>query len=148
MEQAGRFVIVTLPAVHEPEVGKHAGLVFLVAEVAEDVPGFLEVLNRFVLGPSVGEREAEVVEGHRLGVRVAQVADDRERREVLLGRLLGLAVTPELHAPAMIQSPDGVASRFPRSLVRVEAPDGRVGRGWLEFNFPVGVNRVDDTRSG
>ena len=60
---------------------------------------------------------------------------------------LELAVTPELHAPAMIQSPDGVASRFPRSLVRVEAPDGRVGRGWLEFNFPEGANRVDDTRA-
>jgi hypothetical protein len=49
---------------------------------------------------------------------------------------LELAVTPELHAPVMIHSPDGVASRFPRSLVRVESPDGRVGRGWLEFNFP------------
>jgi len=47
----------------------------------------------------------------------------------------------------MIQSPDGVASRFPRSLVRVESPDGRVGRGWLEFNFPVGAHRVDDTRA-
>ena len=60
---------------------------------------------------------------------------------------LELAVTPELHAPVMIQSPDGVASRFPRSLVRVEAPDGRVGSGWLEFNFPMGVHRVDDTRA-
>ena len=60
---------------------------------------------------------------------------------------LEVAVTPELHAPVMIQSPDGVASRFPRSMVRVETPDGRVGRGWLEFNFPVGAHRVEDTRS-
>ena len=54
------------------------------------------MLHRGVLGAAVGEREPEVVERHRLGVRVAQVADDRERCEVLLGRLLGLAVAPEL----------------------------------------------------
>jgi len=56
-------------------------------------------------------------------------------------------ITPELHAPVMIQSPDGVASKFPRSLCRVETSDGRSGRAWLEFNFPAGAERLTDTRN-
>jgi hypothetical protein len=55
-------------------------------------------------------------------------------------------ITPELHAPVMIQSPDGVASRFPRSLCRFETADGRIGRGWVELNLPVGANRQTNTR--
>ena len=143
MEQAGRLVIVALPAVHEPEVGNDARLVLLVAEVAEDVPGLLEVLNRGILGASVGEREAEVVERHRLGVRVSQVPDDRERGEVLLGRLLRLAVAPELRpervelvgALAGIdrvkpQEPEAV-HRLKRSGCEVLRSSGRGGGGRL-----------------
>ena len=59
---------------------------------------------------------------------------------------LSMRVTPELHAPVMIQSPDGVASRFPRALCRFESPDGTTGRGWLELNLPVGGQRLTETR--
>jgi len=51
---------------------------------------------------------------------------------------LSMSVVPELHAPVKIQSPDGVAARFPRALCRFETADGTVGRGWVEFNFPAG----------
>ena len=61
---------------------------------------------------------------------------------------LELRVTPELHAPVMIQSPDGVASKFPRALCKFETPDGTVGRGWVEFNFPAGGNRLAATAEG
>ena len=62
-------------------------------------------------------------------------------------RGLETRVTPELHAPVLIQSPDGVTSRFARSLCRFESADGAVGRGWVELNLPVGADRVTDTRS-
>jgi hypothetical protein len=107
------------------------------------VPGGSNFQTGFLVEPG---RELTAVDS----VDVAYSVDEHELPTGATLRVgsLELAVTPELHAPAMIQSPDGVASRFPRSLVRVEAPDGRVGRGWLECNFPVGVNRVDDTRGG
>lgn len=68
------------------------------------------------------------------------------RAELRLGRLV-VRATPELHAPVLIPSPDGVASRFARALCRFERADGEPGRGWIEFNFPLGVARVTDTRA-
>jgi hypothetical protein len=59
---------------------------------------------------------------------------------------LDARVTPELHAPVLIPSPDGVSSRFARSLCRFETADGSVGRGWVELNLPVGSEPVTDTR--
>lgn len=58
---------------------------------------------------------------------------------------LGLTVTPELHAPVLIDSPDGVRSRFARCVARFEDDHGHVGRGWVEFNFPEGGDRLTDT---
>ena len=51
---------------------------------------------------------------------------------------LALSMTPELHAPVLLESPEGKQSRFPRTLCHFEAPDGRQGRGWTEFNWPDG----------
>jgi len=73
-------------------------------------------------------------------------ADDLPTSAYLQIAGLEARVTPELHAPVLIQSPDGVTSRFARSLCRFEAADGSVGRGWVELNLPVGADRVTDTR--
>jgi hypothetical protein len=56
---------------------------------------------------------------------------------------LELAWTAELHAPVLLVSPEGKESRFPRALCRFETPDGRTGRGWIEFNFPEGVPHLE-----
>jgi hypothetical protein len=61
---------------------------------------------------------------------------------------LSLHAVPELQAPVMIGSPDGVASRFPRAVCRFDAADGTTGRGWFELNLPVGGRRRLDTRGG
>ena len=98
MEQVGGLLVVALAAMDEPEIGDDARLVLRVAEVVQDVPRFLEMLKGGVFGAAVGEREAEVVECQRLGVGVSQVADDREGGPMAFGRLLGLAVPPELRA--------------------------------------------------
>jgi hypothetical protein len=84
----------------------------------------------FVVEPG---RELQAVSS----VDVAYTVDDNElpvSADLRVGTL-DLAVTPELHAPVLIQSPDGVTSRFARTLCRFETPAGDVGRGWTEFNF-------------
>lgn len=80
-------------------------------------------------------------------VDVAYAVDADELPTSLRVRVgaLDLQVTPELHAPVMIESPDGVPSKFPRALCRFEDAHGVVGRGWVEFNFPAGVGRDTDT---
>ncbi len=105
------------------------------------VPGSADFQTGFLVEP---DRDLAPVES-------LDVAYDVDGADLLTGAELRIAdlrvrVTPELHAPVMIQSPDGVASRFPRSLCRFETPGGDVGRGWVEFNFPVGANRLTDTR--
>jgi hypothetical protein len=52
---------------------------------------------------------------------------------------LALTWTAEMHAPALLVSPEGKRSRFPRAVCRFETADGRTGRGWIEFNFPEAV---------
>ena len=52
---------------------------------------------------------------------------------------LELHLTPELHAPVLLESPEGKKSRFPRVMSAATTPDGRTGHCWLEFNFPEGV---------
>ncbi|MCJ7672107.1 MAG: hypothetical protein MUP67_08660 [Acidimicrobiia bacterium] len=52
---------------------------------------------------------------------------------------LALSWTAEMHAPALLVSPEGKRSRFPRAVCRFETADGRAGRGWIEFNFPEDV---------
>jgi hypothetical protein len=56
---------------------------------------------------------------------------------------LQLAMTAELHAPVLLVAEDGRESRFSRALCRFEAPDGRAGRGWTEFNWPPGFPAVE-----
>ena len=56
---------------------------------------------------------------------------------------LALSITPELHAPVLLVSPEGKESRFPRAMCRAETPDGRTGHCWLEFNFPKGVDHLE-----
>jgi hypothetical protein len=47
---------------------------------------------------------------------------------------LDLAITALAHGPLLLVADDGRVSHFPRSLYRVEAPDGRTGLAWVEFN--------------
>lgn len=51
---------------------------------------------------------------------------------------LELAVAPVAFAPALLLGPDGQVGRFPRALCRFDAPDGRSGFGWTEWNQPQG----------
>jgi hypothetical protein len=60
------------------------------------------------------------------------------RMDLTLGDL-ALHVTPELHAPVLLESKDGKVSHFPRAMSAVTTPDGRKGYCWLELNFPEGV---------
>ncbi len=55
---------------------------------------------------------------------------------------LELVATPELHAPVLLVSQDGKQSRFPRAMCSFRTPDGRSGHGWLEFNFPDGIEHL------
>jgi hypothetical protein len=58
-----------------------------------------------------------------------------ESASIGLGEL-SLAVTPLAHAPLLLESPDQRHSRFPRSLCRFDAVDGRSGVGWVEWLQP------------
>jgi hypothetical protein len=49
---------------------------------------------------------------------------------------LDLTVVPLAHAPVLLEATDGRVSRFPRSLCRFDAADGRRGYGWTEWNQP------------
>lgn len=42
------------------------------------------------------------------------------------------------HAPVKLEAPEFGYSLFPRSTIRLNASDGRAGRGWMEFTFPGG----------
>ncbi len=48
----------------------------------------------------------------------------------------GLTATIDIrgHAPALLTSPDGRVSHFPRAWATVTTADGRSGVGWLEWN--------------
>jgi hypothetical protein len=73
-------------------------------------------------------------------VTVEQELDDEQlpvRADLDIGGLK-LEMTAELHAPVLLVADDGRESRFSRALCRFETPDGRVGRGWTEFNWPPG----------
>lgn len=105
------------------------------------VPGGSNFQTGFVIEP-----EADLQRVDRVDVAYEVDGDDLPTwAEVRVGSLT-MQVTPELHAPVLIDSPDGVTSRFARSLCRCETGDGRVGRGWMEFNFPEGAARLTDTR--
>ena len=78
-------------------------------------------------------------------VQVAYELDDEQlpvRGELSVGDL-AMSWTAEMHAPVLLVSPDEKKSRFPRSVCRFETPDGRSGRGWIEFNFPEGVPHLN-----
>jgi hypothetical protein len=51
---------------------------------------------------------------------------------------ISLTVEPVAHGPLLLTAEDGRLSRFPRSMIRVTADDGRRGDGWIEFNQPQG----------
>ena len=74
-------------------------------------------------------------------VGVTYEIDDEElpERGTLQIGDLELAWEAEMHAPVLLVSPDAKESRFPRTVCRFETPDGRSGRGWIEFNFPEGI---------
>jgi hypothetical protein len=63
-------------------------------------------------------------------------ADDLPRSLDLRLGPLDLALTALHHAPVLLPAPDGRVGRLSRSLVRVDAGDGRTGSGWLELNQP------------
>jgi hypothetical protein len=49
---------------------------------------------------------------------------------------LELSMEAVAHAPVLLTSPDGDLTRFPRSMVRYRADDGRAGVGWVEYGQP------------
>lgn len=49
---------------------------------------------------------------------------------------LELTYEPLAHSPVLLVHPDGREARFPRTLARVTASDGRTGGGWFEWNQP------------
>jgi hypothetical protein len=78
-------------------------------------------------------------------VQVAYELDDEQlplKGELGVGDL-AMTWTAEMHAPVLLVSPDEKQSRFPRAVCRFETPDGRSGRGWIEFNFPEGVPHLN-----
>ena len=96
------------------------------------VPGGSNFQTGFVVEPGHDLRTVDRVD-------VAYTVDEHElpTAATLTIGSLELAVTPELHAPVMIQSPDGVASRFPRSLVPVrERPTAAVGPRLARVQLP------------
>jgi hypothetical protein len=58
------------------------------------------------------------------------------RRAAMVIDELELAVEPAAHAPVALTAADGRVSRFPRSMCRFEAADGRTGTGWTEWLQP------------
>jgi hypothetical protein len=106
------------------------------------VPGPTAFQTGFVAEPGRDLRGVD-----RVDAAYTVDADDLPTRLDLSIGELAMRVTPELHAPVLIHSPDGVTARFARALSRFETTDGAVGRGWVEFNFPVGARPVTDTRA-
>lgn len=49
---------------------------------------------------------------------------------------LSMAVTPLGHAPLRLEAPDGRVGRLARALCRFDVSDGRSGYGWGEWNLP------------
>ena len=47
-----------------------------------------------------------------------------------------LEVEPIASGPLLLVAPDGRTSRFPRTVARFVAGDGRSGTGWIEWNQP------------
>ena len=106
------------------------------------IPGVSNFQTGYVVEPGHDLRRVDALDvGYELD------SDDLPTTAFVRIGDLEARITPELHAPVMIQSPDGVASKFPRSLCRVDTADGGSGRAWLEFNFPAGVARTTDTRN-
>ena len=110
------------------------------------VPGGSNLQIGYVVEP---DRDLETVEV--VDVEYELDGDDLPTSAYL--RIAGLEarVTPELHAPVLIQSPDGVASRFARSLCRFETSDGTrrsgLGRAEPARRAPTG-SPTPATRSG
>ena len=84
----------------------------------------------FVVAP--GTTEATTIDGFT----VATETGDEGLPVVARMRLhdLDLTAVPLAHAPVLLEATDGRVSRFPRSLCRFDAADGRRGYGWTEWN--------------
>jgi hypothetical protein len=78
-------------------------------------------------------------------VKVTYDLDDEElpQRGTLAVGDLELAWKAEMQAPVLLVSGEGKESRFPRAVCTFDTPDGRTGRGWIEFNFPEGVPHLE-----
>lgn len=103
MEERQRLFAMTLAAVDKAEVCDDLSLVLFVAQLPKDRHRLLQVLNRRRFGAALSEGQPEVVQGQRLGVLVAEVADDLQRDTMLFGRLLGVASAPKLRS-ALVQA--------------------------------------------
>lgn len=49
---------------------------------------------------------------------------------------LTIEITPRWFAPVRLEAPDGRVGRLARALCRVDTTDGRSGHGWTEWNQP------------
>jgi len=91
----------------------------------------------YVVGP-----DGELREATKIGLDYELDGEQLPTSATITVGDLELHLTPELHAPVLLVSPEGKESRFPRSMVAATTPDGRAGHGWLEFNFPEGVEHL------
>ena len=96
MEEAHGLFAAALPASDDSEVGDDLSLVFLVTKLLENRECLLEVFDRRRVGAALGKCQGEVVERQRLGMPVADAAEDPQRDAVLLCSPLGVAFAAKL----------------------------------------------------
>jgi len=96
---------------HRGEVRDHLALELVVTQRAQELACLLEVLDRRRhAAVGVDERKREVVECQGLGAPIAELACDRQRRSVVVGRAFVVLLAPKLNS-ARVQ-PSGSATRI------------------------------------
>ncbi len=98
--------------------------------------GAFDGMGNLGVGYVLPAGSSELVESSEVEVQADVGAEGLVDRARLAFEGLELEVVPRLWAPVLLEHPDGRQARFPRALARVEAPDGRSGLGWIEFNQP------------
>jgi len=122
MEEAHGLFTPALSAVNKAQICDDLSLVLFVTEFSEHDERLLELLKRCCFGAPVSESQGEAVERQRLGVLVAEVANDRERDPVLFDCLFGVACASKLRS-ALVEA-ERVAPPVARIPKRGEPPAG------------------------
>jgi Phosphotransferase enzyme family len=90
-------------------------------------------------GAAVGyiQQDGHIVEELAAGTATATFTDDglvTDAHLTLGSQPLNVEVRPMGFGPLRMQSPDGRVSFFPRAAATFCTTDGRIGRGWIEWN--------------